>query len=147
MDCVEADMKKTSKKYIKPHKLYVVGYGDLIVDVDWESSGLWVCEGNRAVCVSYAAYQLPGWLIERFRYWTGWYSMNDPRHAQATLDGDLFTVYGRSLAVDVKRMVSKEQRVFYGFRPDKGRRCVVSGEEIILPDEELVRRAIPMGSD
>ena len=126
----------------KPLPVIDLKNGDLIVDVDWSSTGLWVCVGTHNANVDYVDYELPDWLIGRFDYWTAWFNMNDPQHIGETLDFNLFNAYGRALAVDVKRLVGKEQRVFYGFHADNERHCSVSSEEIVLPDEERLRITI-----
>lgn len=115
--------------------------GDLIVDVDWSSTGLWLHRGN-VVNVSYAKYKLPPWLVERFRYWTGWYNSKIPEKFDYS-DMDLFNAYGRALAIDLKRIVGEKQRVFYGFHADNVRHCQVSTEEILVPDEQLVQQCVP----
>jgi hypothetical protein len=125
-------MKRNRKRYPQPPKR--LEPGDLIVDTDWGSSGIWECT-EQGVANNWDIYQqLPAWLVERFNYWTAWSSLGDPRDVNR-IDFDLFRAYGRSLAVDLKRLVGNRRRVFYGFRADNARRCQVSSEEIILPDE------------
>ena len=125
----------------KPLPVIDLEKGDLIVDVDALSTGLWRHDHLQVCNTHYGNFDLPEWLVERFKYWTGWYNMYGPYDERP--DKILFRAYGRSLAVDLKRFVGKEQRVFYGFHADNERKCQVSTEEIVLPDEEKVRAAIP----
>ena len=102
--------KATSKQ----HRLQL---RDLIVDVDWGSSGIWICTKDGIPNDHYSNHDLPEWLA-----------------------------YGRSLAVDLKRVLGKKQRVFFWFHcVPKAARAFESFEEIVLPDEEKVRLSIPPG--
>jgi hypothetical protein len=130
-----------SKSQEEPSVTIDLREGDLIVGLDYCSTGLWIYDGVLVRNTPYSNYHLPGALVERFKYWTGWYNIYGPY--DEGLDWDLLHAYGRSLAVDLKRLVGNEKRVFYGFRADNERHCSVSSEEILLPDEQKVQAAIP----
>jgi hypothetical protein len=129
-DHEEVDMRK---KQPAPRKPRILRRGDLIVDVDWSSTGMWVCDPEGRVCnCAYKDFAFPKALVERFKFWTEWHDRHAPWNGE-TGDYDLFRSYGRALAVDVKRSVGNQRRVFYGFYADNQRKCQVSEEEIELP--------------
>jgi hypothetical protein len=116
-------MKK--RKDTKPH---CSSQGDdLHVDIDWGSTGIWIDGRNLS---QYSCLNLPDWLVERFRYWTGWYNSHEPWNGE-TIDQELFDAYGWSLAVDLKRVVGESHRIFW------------RKKEIRLVDENKVRNSIP----
>ena len=119
----------SAENKIKPqHNLQ---QGDLVVDSDWGSTGIWKWHHGELLNDRYTNHKLPDWLVERFKYWTGWYNSHAPWEGE-TIDYELHRAYGRSLAVDLKRVLGIKQGVFYGLK-----------DEIILPDEEKVRSSIP----
>jgi hypothetical protein len=123
-----------AKKQIQK-KVHPLRQGDLIVDVDWSSTGIWLCYSDGKTCnASYEGFEFPKSLIERFHFWTAWHDNHSPWNGE-TIDYDLFRAYGRALAVDVKRIVKDETRVFYGFYAGKKLKCQVSEEEILLPEK------------
>jgi hypothetical protein len=127
------------KKRTSQRKIHDLHPGDLIVDVDWGSTGIWFCDSNGKVCNgNYKDFDLPKSLVERFRFWAAWYNSHSPWNGE-TIDYDLFRAYGRALAVDLKRLVGDKARVFYDFRADNKRKCQISEEEILLPDEAKMR--------
>ena len=127
-------MKKKTQQ-----KIYDLRPDDLIVAVDWCSTGIWFCDSRGKVCnASYKDFELPKSLVERFKFWTSWYNSHSPWNGE-TIDYALFAAYGRGLAVDLKRIVGDKSRVFYGFRADNKRKCQISEEEIALPDKETMR--------
>ena len=128
---IEARIKKEALK-----KIHDLRPGDVIVDVDWCSTGIWVCNANGKVCNgNYMDFDLPKPLLERFGFWTTWYNSHEPWNGE-TINYDLFRAYGRGLAVDLKRIVGNKSRVFYGFYFDQKRKYPVSEEEIVLPNED-----------
>jgi FAD/FMN-containing dehydrogenase len=117
-------MKK--RKDTKPH---CSSQGDdLHVDIDWGSTGIWIEGANLS---RYSDLDIPDWLVERFRYWTGWYNSHAPWNGE-TLDHELFDAYAMSLAVDLKRVVGHRHRIFY------------LKKQIVLVDENKVRQSIPV---
>ena len=127
----------------KPKQTPQLRVGDLIVDVDWGSSGIWICTKSGIPNDHYSNHDLPRWLVERFKYWTGWWNSHATWEGE-TIDYSLFQAYGRSLAVDLKRVLGKKQRVFFWFHcvPEAAKAFEVF-EEIVLPDDKKVRAAIP----
>ncbi len=116
--------RKQKKPYHSPPE------DDLRVDIDWGSSGIWTRDLKMR---HYSDLKLPDWLVDRFRYWIGWYNSQQPERVSETLDSELFDAYGLSLAVDLKRVVGERRRVFY-----VGRK-----KEIVLVDERRVRESVP----
>jgi hypothetical protein len=120
-------MKK--RKDTKPHDSSQACQGDdLHVDIDWGSTGIWIEGGPLS---RYSDLDLPDWLVERFRYWTGWYNSHAPWNGE-TIDHELFDAYALSLAVDLKRVVGERHRVF----------C--REKQIGLVDENKVRESVPV---
>ena len=131
------------KKKTAQRKIHDLRPGDVIVDVDWCSTGIWFfSKKHNHVCNGfYEDFPFPKALVERFQFWTGWYNSHAPWNGE-TIDYDLFNAYGRGLAVDVKRIMGNKQRVFYNFYADNKRKCQVAEEEILLPDEKKLCESI-----
>lgn len=90
----------------------------LMVDVDWSSTGLWVkIKDNGWANTDYEYYNLPSWLIDRFNYWTELFDSQEPTTIEEDLNWDNFNAYGLSLAIDLKRVLGEKYHIYYG--PDK----------------------------
>lgn len=75
-------------------------------------------------------------VVERFRYWTGWFNSREPGAVEDTMDWEAFHAYGYALAIDLKRAVGDRYRVICVHR---------DWQEIILPDQELIGESVPPG--
>ncbi len=86
--------------------------------VDWESTGLWIeRESGGLANMEYEHFDLPKDMVERFKYWTAWFSNRRPEmeDKQNQIDDELFRAYGISLAIQLK-LWQDEYRVFYGHK-------------------------------
>ena len=132
-------LKPGVKKTRQPSAGSRLRLGDLIVDIDWGSSGLWMCTKRGYRNENYRRHHLPKWLVTRFRYWTAWYNSHSPWNDEK-IDYSLFQAYGRSLAVDLKRVVGTKRRViFWLYGLPLSAADFELFEEIVLPDEKDVR--------
>lgn len=88
--------------------------------VDWESTGLWVETASGGLAnANYEHFNLPKDMIQRFEFWTAWFSNRRPEMEdnQNQMDDELFRAYGISLAIQLK-LFHDEYRVFYGHKTD-----------------------------
>jgi hypothetical protein len=89
------------------------------VDIDWGSSGIWEtskpCVVDGMGCnLGYDEFELPEWLINRFRFWEHWHEEADAiNDLPIDFDWESFQAYGRSLAVDLKYHLGPEISVCY----------------------------------
>jgi len=91
----------------------------LRVWVDFGSGGIWEIKEPKQRSAGQGWMpdrELPGWLKDRFDYWTSWFDSHEPWKATPGLDAELWHAYGFSLAIDLKRVLGDDYYVEYGSR-------------------------------
>lgn len=100
--------------YPRVKKRQIEEYRALLrLDWDWSRTGIWVIQEPRQIYAglnlsSYQSLNLPGWLIDRFEYWTDWLGSSESWSGQETPDKILLGAYELSLAIDLKRFLGDD---------------------------------------
>jgi hypothetical protein len=101
-------------EYPRVKKRPLSEYRELLrLDWDWSSTGIWIIQEPKQKYAgsnlsSYAVLNLPGWLIDRFEYWTDWLESSASWKGHETPDKALLGAYELSLAMDLKRFLGDD---------------------------------------